>query len=115
MKILTLQIKKNYLDEILSGEKTEEFREIRPKNSKKYIEYFTAEDGEEDVRPLKYDAIQFFNGYAKDRAEAVVKIEDAEIEYIIDEDGNYIEFEENGETFITAQMVYLLGEVISIK
>lgn len=115
MKILTLQIKRQYLDEILSGEKTEEFREIRPKNAKKYIEYFTDKNGEEDVKPVKYDAIQFFNGYASDRPEVLIKVKKAEIEYIVDENDNFIEYEENGEMYLTAQMVYSLGKIISKK
>lgn len=30
MKVLTLSIKQKFFDEILSGKKTQEFREIRP-------------------------------------------------------------------------------------
>lgn len=115
MKILTLQIKKEYLDEILSGKKKEEFREIRPNNSKKYIEYFTASDGEEDVKPVKVDRIQFFNGYKPGRPEVIIEVKDAEIEYIVDQDGNPVEYEENGEFYLTAQMVYNLGKVVSRK
>lgn len=115
MKTLTLQIKREHLDNILSGKKKEEFREIRPNNSKKYIEYFTASDGEEDVKPIKVDRIQFFNGYKTDRPEVVIEVKDAEIEYIVDEEGNHVEYEENGETYMTAQMVYSLGKVVSRK
>ena len=115
MKTLTLQIKREFLDKILSGEKKEEFREIRPKNSKKYIEYFIAKDGEEDVKPVKYDAIQFLNGYAKDRPEALVKVKKAEIEYIVDKNGDLVEYEENGEIYLMAQMVYTLSKVIETK
>ena len=112
---LTLQIKREYLDNILSGEKTDEFREIRPKNAKKFIEYFIADDGEEDVRPRKYDGLKLVNGYAADRAEVIIKYKDAEIEYIVDKDGNFIEYQENGETYLTAQMVYSLGEIVLKK
>ena len=38
MKILTLIIKKQWFDAILSGEKTVETREVRPTNTK-YISY----------------------------------------------------------------------------
>ncbi|WP_343643981.1 ASCH domain-containing protein [Chryseobacterium sp.] len=116
MNTLTLQIKREFLDKILSGKKKEEFREIRPNNSKKYIEYFDPGDGEgEDVRPKKFDRIQFFNGYAKDRPELVIEVKAAEIEYIIDKEGNFIEYEENGQSYLTAQMVYSLGKIISKK
>ncbi|AZA74772.1 hypothetical protein [Chryseobacterium indoltheticum] len=114
MKTLTLQIKKDFLDQILSGKKKEEFREIRPNNSKKYIEYFNAE-GDEDVKPKQVDRIQFFNGYKADRPEVIIEVKAAEIEYIVDEDGEFIEYEENGEMYLTAQMVYSLGKVVSKK
>jgi hypothetical protein len=115
MKTLTLQIKREHLDNILSGKKKEEFREIRPNNSKKYIEYFTADDGEEDVKPIMVDRIQFFNGYKAGRPEVIIEVLKAEIEYIIDEDGNPVEYEEKGEIYMTAQMVYSLGKVVSKK
>lgn len=115
MNVLTLQIRREFLDKILSGKKKEEFREIRPNNAKKYIEYFTADDGEEDVRPRKYDGLKLLNGYAKDRPEVIIKYNKAEIEYIVDQDGNFIEYEENGEFYLTAQMVYNLGKVVSRK
>lgn len=114
MKTLTLQIKKEFLDQILSGKKKEEFREIRPNNSKKYIEYFD-DNGDEDVKPKQFDRIQFFNGYKTDRPEVIIEVKAAEIEYIVDEDGEFIEYEENGEMYLTAQMVYSLGKVVSKK
>lgn len=116
MSTLTLQIKREFLDKILSGKKKEEFREIRPNNSKKYIEYFDPGDGEgEDVRPRKYDQIQFFNGYNKDRPELIIELKDAEIEYIVDKEGNFVEYVENDETYVQSQMVYSLGKIISKK
>ena len=115
MKILTLQIKKEFLDKILAGEKKEEFREITPKNAKKYIEYYTAEDGEEDIRPLEYDVIQFFNGYTKERPEAMVEVKDAIIEIMEDENGQEIVYVEDGKEYIMAQMVYTLGAIINKK
>lgn len=114
MKTLTLQIKKEFLDQILSGKKKEEFREIRPSNSKKYIEYFNAE-GDEDVKPKQVDRIQFFNGYKAYRPEVIIEVKAAEIEYIVDDDGEFIEYEENGEMYLTAQMVYSLGKIVSKK
>ncbi len=115
MKLLTLQIKREHLDGIIAGTKPEEYREIRPKNAKKFIEYFTAEDGEEDVRPRKYDGIKFLNGYATDRPEVIITYNNAEIVYIVDEHGNFIEYEENGEFYLKAQMVYAVSEVVSKK
>lgn len=115
-KTLTLQIKREYLDKIISGEKLEEYREIQPGNSKKYIEYFDPEDGEgEDIRPIGYDQIQFFNGYKANRPEVVIEVKKSEIEYIVDEEGKFVEYEENGEIYLKAQMVYSLGKIITSK
>lgn len=114
MSTLTLQIKREFLDKILSGEKTEEFREIRPKNSKKYIEYIQAEN-DEDVQPIQYKQIQFFNGYAKDRPEVMIKVKKSIIQIIEDENGEDIVYEEDGQEYVVAQMVYSLGKIISRK
>jgi hypothetical protein len=115
MNYLTLQITRENLDKIILGLKPEEYREIRPKNSKKYIEYFIADDGEQDVRPKKYDGLKLLNGYAKNRPEVIIKYKNAEIEYIVDKEGNFIEYVEDGQTYLTAQMVYSLGKIISKK
>lgn len=114
MSTLTLQIKREFLDMILSGEKTEEFREIRPKNSKKYIEYVQAEDGE-DVQPIQYKQIQFFNGYSKTRPEVIIEIKKSILQIIEDENGEDIVYEEDGQEYVVAQMVYTLGKINSRK
>lgn len=115
MKILTLIIKQKYFDEILSGAKKQEFREIRPNTQSKYCELdeegFCKEiDGV--LQPKKYDAIRFYVGYNKDRASALVEVKDANIELFEDENHNLIEYEYKGETYIAAQVVYDLGAVL---
>lgn len=116
MKILTLQIKRPYLEAILSGEKTEEYREIRPKNADKYVaQNPDAEDEDQWLQPVKYDAIRFFNGYATDRPEALVEIKDTRIELSVDENDEYITYEEDGEEYIESQIVYTLGKVLNTK
>lgn len=128
MKILTLSIKQKYFNEILSGEKKQEFREIRPSNSKRYVIYelngkeYTdpdtlpsedEEQGELNLKPVKYDAIKFLTGEYKDkRPFAIVEVKDANIELFCDEEGNDITYEYKGETYIAAQVVYDLGEVL---
>lgn len=116
MEILTLIIKQKFFDEILSGEKKQEFREIRPNTQKKYCqldeEGFCKEvDGV--LQPRHYDAIQFYVGYAKDRASALVEVKDARIELFEDENHNLIEYTHQGETYLAAQVVYDLGKVIN--
>jgi hypothetical protein len=53
MKILHLTLKKKWFDMIASGEKKEEYREMKPYWDKRLV-------------GKRYDAIQFRNGYAKD-------------------------------------------------
>jgi hypothetical protein len=116
MKILTLQIKRPYLEDILSGTKTKEYREIRPKNADKYIiQNPDAEDEDQWLQPVKYDAIKFLNGYATNRPEVVIEITNSEIELSVDENGEEITYEEDGQEYIEAQMVYTLGKVLSKK
>lgn len=126
MKILTLSIKQKFFDEILAGKKTQEFREIRPTNSSKYIRYILngkeyksvddmpdSEEGDFDVAPIQYDAIKFLTGeYKGKRPYAIVEIKNAEMQIFTDENGDDIVYEYNGEEYLAAQMVYDLGRVI---
>lgn len=128
MRILTLSIKQKFFDEILAGKKTQEFREIRPTNSKKYILYELngkkysnpdeipsdeEEIGELNIEPVEYDAIKFLTGeYKGKRPYAIVQVKGANVELFCDEEGNDVTYEYNGETYIAAQIVYDLGKVI---
>lgn len=117
MKILTLIIKQKYFDEILSGSKTVETREIRHNNFKKYCELdedgYAKFDEENGVFvPRQYDAIRFYVGYNKDRASALVEVKGANIGIFVDEEGKEIVYEANGEEFIASYIDYDLGRVI---
>ena len=128
MKVLTLSIKQKWFDEILAGKKTQEFREIRPTNAKKYIYYVlngkqyanedelpdeSEEQGDIDVRPIKYDAIKFLTGaYTGKRPWALVEVKDAHVNLFCDENGNDIIYECDGKEYIAAQIVFDLGKVI---
>ena len=127
MKTLTLSIKQKWFDEIISGKKTQEFREIRPTNAKKYFRYVLngkmyteetlppedEEPGEVDLAPVKYDAIKFLTGaYTGTRPWALVEVKDAHIELLADENGNEITYEYNGNTYSAAQIVYDLGRIL---
>lgn len=125
MKILILSIKQTFFDQILSGEKTEEFREVRPSNATKYIVYrddsgevYTnanniPEDVEVDAEPIQYDAIKFLTGeYKGTRPSMIVRVEKSELQLLEDEDGELIAYQENGEEYVAAQMCYSLGEII---
>lgn len=128
MKVLTLSIKQKWFNEILAGKKTQEFREIRPTNAKKYIYYVlngkqyanedelpdeSEEQGDIDVRPIKYDAIKFLTGaYTGKRPWALVEVKNAHVNLFCDENGNDIIYECAGKEYIAAQIVFDLGKVI---
>lgn len=116
MKILNLIVKQEFFDQIVSGQKKQEFREIRPNSNAKYCKldeegYPVEEDG--ILIPRKYDAIQFYAGYNKDRANALVRVNNSNIELLVDDQGEFIEYEHNGEIYTSAQVVYDLGEVLN--
>lgn len=71
LKVLTLNIKKIYYDQIMSGEKTIEYRELKNTTLNKY----TYEDPSDGKRYLRhYNAIRFFVGYHRDRESALVRV-----------------------------------------
>jgi hypothetical protein len=117
MEIPTLIIKQNFFDEIISGKKIKEFREIRPNTQKKYCDldeegYCKEKDGV--LQPRKYDAIRFYAGYNRNRATALVEINKTDIELLVDESNNFIEYEHDGEKYLAAQVVYSLGKILSV-
>lgn len=73
LRVLTLNIKDMFFQEILSGEKTIEFREIKQTTINKYT-YIDQADGKRYLRP--YDVIRFYVGYNKDRDSALVEVTD---------------------------------------
>lgn len=134
MNVLTLIIKKKWLDEILSGEKTTEEREIRPNSSHKYLYYKNCATGEiykrgidipddvfggESNVPIdfmyhQYDAIQFWAGYETNRPGALVEIKGFEHFTIEDDNGDAITYEyTDGRTYCMAAIEYQLGKVLN--
>lgn len=66
--ILYLTLNRKWYDMILSGEKTEEYREINPYWEKRLIEPHISEDGDFEphfVEFKHFDTIRFTNGYSK--------------------------------------------------
>ena len=124
MNVLTLSIKQKYFDEILSGKKNHEYREIRPKNAKKYITYFCngrkykadeemPEEGEIFIHPIKYDCIKLLTGeYKGKRPYIIIEIKNAEVQILTDDKGNDIVYKENGEEYLAAQIDYTLGRIL---
>ena len=129
MKILTLNLKRQYFDEILAGTKTHEYRDLFPENNDRFIRYKLngkeykvnelpseeEEPGEVIPVPIKYDAIKFLTGaYKCSRPYMVVEVLDVVINIPKDEDGNEIIIldEATGVEFIMAQMDYTLGIIL---
>jgi hypothetical protein len=119
MRNLTLSIKQKYFDQIKSGEKTFEEREIRPNNVERYClvdeEGFVLEDekGEPLTRP--YDTITFLTGaYSGTRPKMVVEVKESYVVILYDEDsGKVITYEHNGEEYAASIIHYELGKMIS--
>lgn len=126
MKILSLSIRQKFFDEIVSGEKQTETREIRPTNGKKYFKYNVGgklydadeelpEDGDLELVPIKYDAIKFLTGeYKGKRPFVIVEVKEAKIELLTDENGEDITYDFEGEEYVAAQIVYSLGKIIEV-
>ena len=73
MKVLALNIKKIYFDEIMSGAKKIEYRDLKQTTLNKYT-YLDETDGKRYLR--RYDALRLFVGYNKDRESALVQVTD---------------------------------------
>ena len=121
---LTLILKDTYFQQILRGEKKQEYREIKPSTEQKYIKFEYTEKLDENNRPvvkngkvvkdwypivdennntvpIEYKYIIFYVGYNTDRAAMVVEVKNAFTEVIyteaLDENGNVLQ-DESGET-----------------
>lgn len=71
LRVLTLNIKKEYFDQIMSGEKTEEYREVKQTTINKYT-YIDPADNKRYLRP--YDVLHLYVGYHKNRDSAIVEV-----------------------------------------
>ena len=80
LKVLSLSIKQKYLDEIVSGTKTIEYRELRQTNMNKYT-YIDDADGKRYLR--RYDALRLSVGRGKYSNSALVEVKN--ITYNADE------------------------------
>jgi hypothetical protein len=87
-KILHLTLKKKFYDMIASGEKKEEYRDIKPHWVARLVDELRSEQKETDFTFLHhgylfsmqsaigYDIVQFRNGYRKDSPTMQVEIKD---------------------------------------
>lgn len=71
LKVLSLNIKKEYFDKILSGKKKIEYRDLKQTTLNRYT-YIDNADGKRYLR--RYDALRLFVGYHRDRESAIVEV-----------------------------------------
>ena len=134
MKILTLSLKRKFFDQILAGEKTHEYREIRPSSEDKYIRYVPVnyedptpvkgseldnlpDDVQVDIEPIKYDAIKFLTGaYTGKRPYMIVEVKGAFVTLFTDEEGNDIVLTDSkGNEYIASEIDYTLGKILEVN
>lgn len=89
--VLSLIIKQEFFDKILSGEKKQEFREIKPSTEKKYILFeedgYPVEDEDGNCVPIHYDYLLLYVGYNADRDSMLIECTGALTECFVDEEG----------------------------
>ena len=83
--ILTLNIKQLYFNQILSGEKKIEYRDLKQNKLKTYT-WIDPSDGKRYLK--KFDAIEFHVGYKKDRDSSLVEV----VSTVYNDDCSQIEF-----------------------
>lgn len=77
-RILELNLHKKWFDMILSGEKKEEYREVKDFWR---IRLFKRKKGQENLKPgYLFSHVRFSNGYAKNRRQILVKIHYIELD-----------------------------------
>lgn len=88
--VLSLIIKQQYFNEILSGEKKQEFREIKPSTEKKYIIFdedgYPAEDENGNCIPIHYDYLLLYVGYNADRDSMLIECTGVSSQVLIGDD-----------------------------
>ena len=122
MKVLNLIIRQKYFDAILAGRKVQEFREVRPTTINKLLQLdedgYEVEDEDGNAQPIKYDAIQFFVGYNKDRDSALVEVVGSHCEIFVNDKGEPITYEYGRDkegkplVWVAEQVVYDLGKIL---
>lgn len=98
-KVLYLNIKQNFFDEIIAGTKTQEFREVKSTTIKKLLQLdengFELQDENGNSIPQQYDVIHFRVGMNKVADEAYVRVKSASCEILVDENGDPFEYVTN--------------------
>jgi hypothetical protein len=68
LKTLHLTLKKQWFDMIASGEKKEEYRELKPYWGQRLTSHWCKAESKKCIPPFKnYHLVEFTNGYGKDK------------------------------------------------
>lgn len=115
--VVTYIIKQHWFDEIMSGRKKKEYRELKPTTLKKLVKLDKKGDlvldENENAVPIHYDAMLLFVGYQKVRDSALVEITGEKEEIFLNEKGEEVyEVLEDGSRFYPSQIAYDLGRVL---
>lgn len=113
MKTVKLGVKPAIIDRIVEGKPTTLKREINPKNEKKFIqldeECCAVCDEAGNAVPVQYDAVECVCG----NRSLIVAIKESYTELLVDDEGNVLFYEVDGEPYYMENIVYELGEIIS--
>lgn len=113
MKFVKLGVKPAIIDRIVEGKPTTLKREIRPQNERKFIQLddegcaVCNEAG--NAIPVHYDAVQ---AVCANRS-VLVSIKEAYTELLVDDEGNVLFYEIDGEPYYMENIVYELGNILS--
>lgn len=127
MNILKLEIKQKPFDDIISGKKDFERREIKPSNVENYVSFIVdgkeyekegdIPDGDSEVlvKAKTYDRLKLVTGeYKGKRPYIVVEVKDARVEFLFDENGDFITGVEKGKEYAIAHIIFELGNIVEI-
>ncbi len=82
-KTLQLNLKKQWFDMIASGEKKEEYRDLKQYYFDRLFDGFDSNEWTGDIEDFDsfkdYDTVTFSNGYSKDRRQMVVEFDSIHI------------------------------------
>lgn len=137
---LALSIKRQYFDEILSGEKTTEERDLTPDNESKYIAYYTSDatgmqfksnvdyqnyiknhpiDGEMYgiPTPIPYKRLKLITGAynVKPRPYMIVEVEKIDFAGYYNDDGSLETIKDaKGILWVPMTLLFRLGKIIEV-
>lgn len=118
MRVLNLIIKQVNFDEIISGEKKTEERELHPKSCNKYLDYDGKDIFSSSPKSIKFkdfDALRLFVGYNPGRDTALVEVIGTDIIGIVDQEGNPVMLNYKEQEYDASVIEYSLGRILEVN